>query len=47
MAINTKFVTSAGIYSTVICGTSEGEGIMAKSSRAQNVRKGKVSYYVG
>ena len=28
----------------LICGTSEREGIMPKSSRAQNVRKVKVSY---
>ena len=28
----------------LICGTSEGEGIMAKSLRAQNVRKVKMSY---
>ena len=30
----------------LICGTSEREGIMPKSSRAQNVRKFKVSYCI-
>ena len=30
----------------LICETSEGEGIMAKSSRAQNVRKVKMSCFI-
>ena len=30
----------------LICETSEGEGIMAKSSRAQNVRKVKMIYCI-
>ena len=30
----------------LICETSEGEGIMAKSSRAQNVQKVKMSYCI-
>ena len=40
--INTKFATIKHVH--LICGTPEGEGITAESSRAQYVRKVKLSY---